>query len=444
MLWLRKLAAIMLISFGAALAGLPFPTQLAGEREEKVLSLQVAPAPFTEETAGARFSDRFVALSAEDLAELPALHQELVRLTGGSGEVCLPPDEWHAASARWPLAAPGGGVYAFRDGVYRISSVRAEVIDPEGEVVCFNAELVGAYDNLDWGPMTHVDEDDLRPYPALAGAFESLAAGPLPAEGGGDVPVGEWQRFHSRLLDDLEYRPYFVVFDRLFTGALEDQPVPWSVATPWLRPAAGGAGGIVLALGIVLLVGTYRASTRRPGIAVAPMGLAVLCDAICLGGGTFFAGLAIDTLWVGPLRQPSLVGLLPEWPSQQTITGLHFVSLPAMLLALPLITLFFTSLSAQRIQVDGAGVTSHGALGSTSVSWEDLEGVRLREQRNPFAFSVFDFRKLQRVLDLEGTEHSITVNEPSSRRRKRQLLDALRQHAPADARGLMEGLEERW
>jgi hypothetical protein len=258
------------------------------------------------------------------------------------------------------------------------------------------------------------------------------------------VPVSEWRRFHRGLPNHLENRPSFVVFDRLFAGGLEDEPAPWSMATPWLRRAAEITGGIALVLGLLLLFGSYRATARRRGIAVAPIGLAVMCDVISLAGGTFFAGVAIDLLWVGPLGQQSMVGLLPEWPSHQAITGLHFVSVPVMLVALPLLTLFFTSLSAQRIQVDGAGVTSHGALGSTSVSWQQVEHVCLREQRNPFAFTVVDFRRLQKVLDLKGGGHSITINEPSSRRRKRELLEALRQYAPERVRSLIEGLGEQW
>jgi len=52
------------------------------------------------------------------------------------------------------------------------------------------------------------------------------------------------------------------------------------------------------------------------------------------------------------------------------------------------------------------------------LAWQDLTDVRLREQKNPFAATVFDFRSLQRVLDLEGTDHALTINEPGSRRRK--------------------------
>ena len=53
MLWFRKFAAVVSISVGVALVALPFPPSLAGERTAQVLSLEVAPAPFTEATARA-------------------------------------------------------------------------------------------------------------------------------------------------------------------------------------------------------------------------------------------------------------------------------------------------------------------------------------------------------------------------------------------------------
>lgn len=442
MFWFRKFLAILSVSVGVALAVLPFPAELSGERTVEVVHLEVAPAPFDETAARVRFGDSFLSLSYDSLEAFPELREAVLSLWGESGTRCVSAGEWRAALAEWGLVNPEGVGYAFRDDLHEIVGVTTEHDDADGELACFEVVLLGAYDNRDWSPMSRPDAADLEGFPELGAALARLAAGPLPAADGREVPVGQWRRFHRRHLDTLEYRPAFVVLDRLFTGAVEEEPAPWMLATPWLRPAAQVTGGIAVALGLVLLVGSYRASAARPGIAVAPAALALLCDAISLAGGTFFAGLAIDTLWVGPLGQASLVGLAPEWPSPQAITGLHFVSVPAMLIALPLLTLYFTSLSAQRVQVDEAGVTSHGALGSKSISWQDLERVRLRAQRNPFAFTVVDFRRLQKVLDLKGAKRTVTLNEPASRARKTSILTALCLHVPAAKRALFEELEQ--
>lgn len=133
---------------------------------------------------------------------------------------------------------------------------------------------------------------------------------------------------------------------------------------------------------------------------------------------------------------------MPKWPWTTPITGLHFVSWPALVLALPVLTLWFTSLSSQRIQVDAEGITSLGAAGSTFIGWEDLEQVRLRGQRNPLSFTVVDFRRLQRVLDLRGARQSLTINEPASRSRKNAILSELKAHVPDAKRRLLDELDD--
>ena len=76
--------------------------------------------------------------------------------------------------------------------------------------------------------------------------------------------------------------------------------------------------------------------------------------------------------------------------------------------------------------------------------WQDLRHVHLRKQRNPFSFSVTDFRILQKVLELEGKELSITINEPRSLKRKREILDALRRYAPETQKSLFKAMEKDW
>lgn len=202
--------------------------------------------------------------------------------------------------------------------------------------------------------------------------------------------------------------------------------------------------GVLVVAGGALLLSTHRATASRPGIPIAAPWFGLFTDAIGLIWGAVFVTLVLDTLWVGPLGQPSLLGLEPEWPSDQAITGLHFVSVPAMVLAFPILTLFFTSLSAQRIQVDRDGITSHGALGRTTLAWSDLTRARFTEQGNPAAFTVVDFRKLQTVLELEGEEAAIAINQPTSRRRRQRILAALLEHAPPAQRPLIEALGSTW
>ncbi len=440
MIWFRKFAAIYLLSIGAALVFLPLPGHLAGERTQEAVRLEVRSAPFTEESARARFGGSFIELSYEGMAEFPEVREAILGLMDESGSRCVPSGEWQALLVDRSIADPVGMVYAFRDSLYRISSIETKDFGPEGELVCFEVTMLGAYDNLKWSPMSRIETGDLDGYPELKVELERLAAGPIPADVRGAISPRQWLRFQRHELDGRN----FIVFDRLFLGTVEDDVVPWSLQTPWLGKTGRVIGAAAIFLGILMGFASYRTNSARPGIPISSPWFTVFCDVISLIGGSIFAVLAIDTLWVGPIGQSSLVGLYPEWPSTYPITGIHFISVPVFLVVLPLLTLWFTSLSAQRIQVDGERVTSHGAFGPMSIRWQDLKHVRLRKQRNPFSFSVTDFRILQKVLELEGKELSITINEPGSRKRKRDILDVLRRYAPETQKSLFKVMENDW
>jgi hypothetical protein len=443
LIWFRKFAALLLLCGGAALVFLPWPAQISGERIENVVWLGVGPAPFTEESARTRFGESFIELGYEGMAGFPEVREAILGVAGESySSRCVPSAEWKSMLADRSVVDPEGAVFAFRDGLYQITSAEAKEFGPEGELVCFETTMLGMYDNHAWSPMARLEAGDLDKYPELKEELERLAAGPIPAEGESGISPRRWRRFQSREVDERGYRPHFVVFDRLYSGWLMNATVPWTLRTPWLRLITGAFGTVAAFLALYLGVASYRTTASRPGIPVASPWLMVFCDAISLIGASIFVVLAIDTLWVGPIGQPSLIGLQPEWPSTQPITGLHFISIPIMLVVLPLLTLWFTSLTAQRIHVDAERVTSYGALGSTSIAWQDLERVRLREQKNPFAFTVVDFRSLQKVVDLEGGEYSVTINEPGSRKRKVEILGALRQYAPEDKMDLINVLGE--
>ena len=57
---------------------------------------------------------------------------------------------------------------------------------------------------------------------------------------------------------------------------------------------------------------------------------------------------------------------------------------------------------------------------------------------------MWEKKRLQKVMELEGEDHSITINEPRSWKSKRAILDALRQYAPEAKRSLFTVLEGEW
>ena len=217
-MWLKKFSAVMLIALGAALLYLQFPPQLEGERSQEVVQLDVLEAPFSREDVEADFGDAFVELDYEGLESTPEMLDAVLSLMGESGPRCVSAFDWQLFLDERSIADPTGLVYAFRDGLYEVGSVELITDEVDGELACMEVAWLGAYDNRDWSPMSWIEAEQLDEYPELKAELERLAAGPVPAEGGRDVPPREWRRFHRRELDDLEFRPQFVVFGRLFAG----------------------------------------------------------------------------------------------------------------------------------------------------------------------------------------------------------------------------------
>ncbi len=184
MTWLRKFVALLLISLGAALVFLPFPESMSGEKTREYVLLEIEPAPYTEESAKAEFGASFISLNSEDMDGYPETREIFLSLMGESDTWCVPSAEWRTLLADRAVVDPEGLVYAFRDDLHQISNVELEEPGPEGEFVCFEATLLGAYDNRDYNPVTWLEAGDLDEYPELKAELKRMAAGPIPGEGG--------------------------------------------------------------------------------------------------------------------------------------------------------------------------------------------------------------------------------------------------------------------
>mgnify|MGYP006294551213 CR=1 FL=1 len=443
MLWFRKFIALLLTAVGIALVFLPFPDQLTGERVREVVRLKVQPAPLTPEAAKSRFRPLFVEFTDQKLLSYPEVHDAFLSFMGISGERCVPAAQWDTLLGDvWPSGGESM-VYAFKDGIYRLAGVERMDYGDGSRVACIAVDYIGAYDTPGGSGFVRIQPGDLDPYPALKSEVERLSRQPETADALIDVTPAEWRRFHDQLLNKTDnWTSSFVIHGKLATGTLQDGwPVPWTLDAAWLGTVCRVLGLLAVVFGLAIGISTYRFSAGRLGIAVASPWLALFCDLILLSGGAFFMAVAMDALWVGPMGQASMLGISPEWPSTQAISGLHFISIPAVCIGLPLLSLIFTSLSTQRVRIDAHGVTSLGAIGESAIAWNDLADISLRDQKNPAAFTVMDFRSLQRVLDLTGADRSITINEPSSRRRKQEIIRALKENIPEKKRYLIENLD---
>lgn len=198
------------------------------------------------------------------------------------------------------------------------------------------------------------------------------------------------------------------------------------------------------ATGMIMWIAWTGWAGRPKGLAIAGPGFRMFVNGVLLLAGMWAGTLAMDAAWVGAFKQQSLLGLQPEYPGASGITALHFVSIPAMLVAWPLMSLYFTSLSGQVVEVTRAGVLLHGVIATSRLSWHELEDVRIREQRNPVGTTVADFRPLEKTLELEGDGVTLTIHQPTTQKRKRAILSALTTLAPEDKKNWFEKLPASW
>lgn len=311
---------------------------------------QIENTPYTSVSAAKRFGEKFVELSYENLSKQPEVREAILGLMDRSGGRCVPSYEWISFLSAFQLTEVGGTgiVYAFSEGIYRINSVKQLLTQENVETTCFEVTFLARYIESIQDNIPQLSEKKFIDYPDLKVELQRLFEGIIPNEKIVKITPKQWQHFTHRFLDQETFRPAFIYKSRLFTSGTINQPESWTLETPWLKMVCQILGAIAILLGIVAGISVHRLTGGRQGIPIASVWLSVFCDIILLSGSIFFFALVIDSFWIGILGQPSMLGIVPDWPSQHMITGLHFVSIPAVFIALPLLSLWFISLSNQH------------------------------------------------------------------------------------------------
>lgn len=441
MLWFRRFGALLMVSLGVSLLILPFPARFNGEKTRELLRLEVREGPYDRDSAARRFGVDFIELSYEKMEGRPEVREAVLSLMDRSGSRCSSAEEWKDLLAEFSRTDPQGLVYSFRDGIYRIVEFE-ETGDEHGrDFICCDVEYLGVYNNLEWGPIPLLDRDVLDSSQELASALERISLSSLPAGTTFEMSRKSWERILRNSSGDA-LLPRFLRFEgKLISWDFQEETELSVVEVSWLPKAAASGGVLLIVIGLLIGVGSYKSAWNRKGDPISSLRQALFLELVVLAGTVFFLTLFLDLLWIALLGRDSLLGLDPEWPSSQVITGLHFVSIPALFVGIPLLSLFTAGLTSQRVLIDKEGIRSFGMLSESFIGWDRLEEVEIRGQRNPLAFTVFDFRSLQRVIDLKGGGKTVTINEPSSRKSKRKILEKLVRFAPKKKLPLVERLE---
>jgi len=430
--WIRRTAAVVLIAAGATLVLLPFPVSVV--RETLIVRLATSDPPLSLEEARERYGGPIHPLDYQGLSDTPDARDKINSLGEEDASIWVDAGEWAALLRR---VGEEGSPFLFS---YRAKLFRVARVAPDGEgMLRLDVGFLALHWDPDHGYVVPVERDALDRYPAILAEMEAVSAAPE-APGPG-VPLEEWDRFLER---EADWSAGFVLEGRMVTGEVDPLPRERTVRVGWLRPLAVAAGVAALVLGVLLLVRVYRSRASRPGISVGSTWAALFCDAVTIVFALAMVLGVADALRGRLLGVPSFVATFAGALEPHELGALHFVATLGLILGVPVLTFYGTLLFGQRVEVDGSGVTSWGVFGRRFLAWEDLEAVSTREPRMAGAALTGKFRRLQKVLELEGRDCRITVNEPGNARKKEEILTALRVHAPDEQRRLLEESGPDW
>ena len=284
-----------------------------------------------------------------------------------------------------------------------------------------------------------VMERDLARFPALAGHLDTMAiqsalwgVRDLPPRPLDQVPLKEWTAF-TRLLDVGMPEGTFSYQDRFFRGTIASGVVETREEPPGLKTWCRMAGGVFLLLGILTWTVTYR--HPGTGIAIGPRKTIVLWDVIVVAFGLVFTWWALDLFL-------ARVFVVDTFWGEDPMLGMGVFWVAA---AAPFMALFVTATAMQTLVIDSEGIRLKGLLGTKSLTWPDVQHIRLFEPYTPRKVAgVIAPHGTTKVLQVKGGETTLRIMEPPLGSTKQDIVDRLLSHAPQNLIGSIEECAGKW
>ena len=125
---------------------------------------------------------------------------------------------------------------------------------------------------------------------------------------------------------------------------------------------AGVIALLLLGTGIYGMIPLYNCSMKKNQIPVGSNAVLLFADLIAIAGGAFLMTVGLDGMWILLTGKDTLIGLEPDWIGSTKITGLHFVTLPGILIGVPFFTLFTTATFDQKLTINDQEISTTGVL----------------------------------------------------------------------------------
>ena len=449
--WLQRVAGIYLLSVGLACLFFPFrdyrtedvtvdtvaarAVGYVDQRDEAAAELKQAWAldDRSRQTLPEEFREALETLSAQE-AELKLVS---FRAAGDELMACLPPEGV-------PMEDGGTFLIRDRDCLFEVrnpsASFRKKILDTGSQLQMEAAGLVTVRLRGEVLPADSgwaVKPEDWKEIPAIGRLFEPLSDRPESVSPA-DLPTREeWEKFaRSAGGKAVAAGASRVIYEgRLYEVTPDTRYLEEKITAPRLGAGRKGAGGIFAIAGLALLAMVYRGPRIEGAIRIGAPLHQIAGDAVVV----IFAMLA---------AVPVIDFLLHRWFGVEPIADeefLRFMGVFFLVFAIPLASLYLSTIGAQWFQADEKGVRLRSLFSDRFIPWDELSEIKAEKTAIfPVVRAGIPLsRTLQRSLVFVGAGERIGVMEPVESV-KREVLARAAKHAPAEWKENLETAGEQW
>ncbi len=279
--------------------------------------------------------------------------------------------------------------------------------------------------------------EDLAPYPALLDAVETLqriwAYIPSRFNRQDAVSIGDWNDF--RAAAGLSEEDQAFQYGRyIFKGRVKAESVSVPMEVTHLRAGCKVAGALFLLVGFGALCRIY---TRPPdsGIRVGRRSAIIIWDVAIILVGLVFTWWFVEFVLAEGFRTAT------EWGEDFAVgMGIFWV-----VLANPVLALITSAMSAQTLWITGDEIAQKGLFGSSSVRWDELEGIAVTDAFTPRkAGGVPAPHRVMKILQIHGGGYTLRVLEPPYASTKKLILETLAERAPDEWKERIAAVAKEW
>ena len=428
--WLRRLSALGLISFGIALTFLSFNETRSGLIELETVSLQKETLLNPDEISAQFPGEETTDITGPELNpdDYPDLFRAFINLgkdwINESGDL----EEWNRFQDSVLQGISKSRLVVFRESLVNCSVDNAQKAGADAPQIALFTYL-GRY-NPD---INRFSESDLAEYPAIIRIVKSLDTGDKHDFELNKIPRDEWNQMVDRYLNPLVDSQIFN-----FNGSFYGPEFSWS--TIKMEGQVSGLRTILKVTGVVsILIGFLlgkRLYIRKKGIMVNPQRIAIFYDVIILLFAVPSVYIAVSAVLTKTMYIPPII-------DDQFVI---FMGIFFFCTGIPILTFFTSRFTSQSIEIDSDGIHVASLFEKDAITWESLDSIDFSEEYVlTIRFGIPIPRQLQKRLKLANkTGSCLTINEPQLKSVKKQIALRFEQHAPDQLRNKIKQLMAKW